>query len=73
MLPSCRQSSQDHFDVAKYCDAIRTELEAQNLARYINPILTAYVVKKPADYEAGLSLLLRLRGLFIPFFVHELS
>lgn len=37
------------------------------MAKYINTILTAFVVKKPPDYEAALSALLELRG---AFYVH---
>lgn len=32
------------------------------MEKYINSILTAYVVKRPPDLEAGLRVLLRLRG-----------
>lgn len=32
------------------------------MTRFVNSILTAYVVKTPPDHEAGLKLLLRLRG-----------
>ncbi|KAG0700203.1 pol II transcription elongation factor [Suillus ampliporus] len=48
--------------VAKVCDSVRQELEDRNLTKYVNSILTAYVVKSPPDHEAGLALLLRLRG-----------
>ena len=48
--------------MTKYCDAIREELEKRDLTKYVNSVLTAYVVKKPADYEASLSLLHRLKG-----------
>jgi len=48
--------------VAKVCNAFRRELEMRNLTTYVNSILTAHVVKSPPDHEAGLSLLLRLRG-----------
>ncbi|GLB37914.1 hypothetical protein LshimejAT787_0409650 [Lyophyllum shimeji] len=47
--------------IAGLCDAIRMELENKGLTKYINSILTAYVVKTPPDHEAALSLLLRLR------------
>jgi elongator complex protein 1 len=50
--------------ICQVCDSVRLELEKKDLKKYINPILTAYVVKTPADHEAGLSLLLRLRGKF---------
>ncbi|KAG1726875.1 pol II transcription elongation factor [Suillus paluster] len=48
--------------IAKVCDSLRHELEDRNLTKYVNSILTAYVVKSPPDHEAGLALLLRLRG-----------
>lgn len=41
---------------------MRKELESRDLEKYINSILTAYVVKRPPDLEAGLRVLLRLRG-----------
>ena len=47
---------------------MRIELERVDLIRYVKCILTAYVVKSPPDHEAGLSLLLRLRGR-----IHQLS
>lgn len=47
--------------VNKVCDAIRVELEALDSRKYVQSILTTYVRKVPADYEAGLSLLLRLK------------
>ncbi|KAK2463075.1 hypothetical protein APHAL10511_004730 [Amanita phalloides] len=47
--------------VAQVCDAVRKELEKINLKKYVNSILTAYVVKAPPDHESGLALLLRLR------------
>ena len=56
------QSSLEPAKISEYCDALRVELESRSLTKYVNSILTAYVVKKPADYEAGLSLLLQLRG-----------
>ena len=50
--------------VGRVCDNVRTELEEKDLNRYINSILTAYVFRKPPDYEAGLGLLLRIRGIY---------
>ncbi|KAG1835906.1 pol II transcription elongation factor [Suillus subalutaceus] len=47
--------------VANVCDSVRQDLEDRDLTKYINSILTAYVVKSPPDHEAGLALLLRLR------------
>ena len=43
-------------------DGIREELEKSDLKKYVNSILTAHVMKRPPDHEAGLALLLRLRG-----------
>ncbi|KAJ8489069.1 hypothetical protein ONZ51_g3188 [Trametes cubensis] len=47
--------------VARICDEIRAELEKKDLKKYVNSILTAHVVKRPPDHEAGLALLLRLK------------
>lgn len=41
---------------------MRKQLEGQDIEKYINSILTAYVVKRPLDLEAGLRVLLQLRG-----------
>ncbi|KAI5988054.1 pol II transcription elongation factor [Pisolithus albus] len=49
--------------ISNVCDAIRLELQTKDLSKYVNSILTAYVVKTPPDYEAGLTLLLHLRDL----------
>jgi hypothetical protein len=48
--------------VTELCDSVRRELESRDLEKYINSILTAYVVKRPPDLEAGLRILLQLRG-----------
>ena len=48
--------------IGRVCDSVRIELENRDLNRYINSILTAYVLRQPPDYEAGLALLLRIRG-----------
>ena len=48
--------------ISRVCDRVRIELENRDLSRYINSILTAYVFRQPPDYEAGLELLLRIRG-----------
>jgi elongator complex protein 1 len=50
--------------IANVCDSVRQDLEDRNLTKYVNSILTAYVVKSPPDHEAGLTLLLHLRGTF---------
>ena len=56
------RGSQPPATIGAFCDAIRAELEKRNLAKYVNSILTAHLVKTPPDPEAGLALLLRLRG-----------
>ena len=48
--------------ISELCDGIRTVLEKRDLRRYINCILTAFVVKRPPDHEAGLRVLLKLKG-----------
>lgn len=57
-----RQGSLPSDVVARICDEIRAELERKDLKTYVNSILTAHVVKRPPDHEAGLALLLRLKG-----------
>ena len=57
-----RRSSQSPETIAIICDTVRIELEKKGLKKYVNSILTAHVVKTPPDHEAGLSLLLKLRG-----------
>jgi elongator complex protein 1 len=67
-----RQSSQPQEVISEVCDAVREQLEAQDMEKYINSILTAYVVKRPPDLEAGLRVLLQLRGIVTPpFFCAE--
>lgn len=48
--------------IGRVCDNVRKELENRDLDRYINSVLTAYVFRQSPDYEAGLALLLRIRG-----------
>ncbi|KAF5375529.1 hypothetical protein D9615_009198 [Tricholomella constricta] len=60
-LSGLGRGSQPPETIAKLCDAVRTELENKDLTKYVNSLLTAYVVKTPPDHEAGLALLLRLR------------
>ncbi|KLO09706.1 IkappaB kinase complex, IKAP component [Schizopora paradoxa] len=62
-LTNIGQSTLPPTTIAEICDAIRTQLETKDLTKYVNSILTAHVSKKPADYEAGLKLLLRLRDI----------
>ena len=56
------QSSQPTEVISELCDVVREQLEGQDMEKYINSILTAYVVKRPPDLEAGLRVLLQLRG-----------
>ncbi|KAF7362473.1 polymerase II transcription elongation factor [Mycena venus] len=60
-LTGVGQGKQSPERIAQICDTLRTELERKDLTKYINSILTAYMVKTPPDPEAGLALLLRLR------------
>ncbi|PCH36634.1 IkappaB kinase complex IKAP component [Wolfiporia cocos MD-104 SS10] len=60
-LTSLGQGSLPAGLVSELCDGIRLELEKRDLKRYISSILTAYIMKRPPDHEAGLALLLRLR------------
>ncbi|KAJ7125399.1 IKI3 family-domain-containing protein [Mycena epipterygia] len=60
-LTGVGQGSQNPEKTAQLCDSIRVELERKDLTKYVNSILTAYMVKTPPDPEAGLALLLRLR------------
>lgn len=57
-------------DITLICDSVRMVLEKKDLKMYINSILTAHVVKNPPDHEAGLALLLQLRGQR-PYFFHD--
>jgi elongator complex protein 1 len=57
--------------ISELCDSVRKELESRDMEKYINSILTAYVVKRPPDLEAGLRVLLQLRGtVATPIFRH---
>ncbi|KAK7057777.1 polymerase II transcription elongation factor [Favolaschia claudopus] len=60
-LTSVGQGNQSADRVASLCDSLRVELERKDLTKYVNSILTAYMVKSPPDPEAGLALLLQLR------------
>ncbi|KAJ7133724.1 pol II transcription elongation factor [Mycena crocata] len=60
-LTGIGQGAQSPANIAKLCDSIRIELERKDLTKYVNSVLTAYMVKTPPDPEAGLALLLRLR------------
>ncbi|KAH9846478.1 IkappaB kinase complex IKAP component [Lenzites betulinus] len=60
-LTSLGQGPLPAEDVSHICDEFRVELERKDLKTYVNSILTAHVVKRPPDHEAGLELLLRLK------------
>ncbi|KIK18014.1 hypothetical protein PISMIDRAFT_30603 [Pisolithus microcarpus 441] len=60
-LTNIGQSELPAKTISNVCDAIRFELQTKDFSKYVNSILTAYVVKTPPDYEAGLALLLHLR------------
>ncbi|KAF7791354.1 hypothetical protein EIP86_002368 [Pleurotus ostreatoroseus] len=60
-LTSIGQGSLPDDVVNSLCDGIRQELENKDLKTYVNSILTAHVMKRPPDHEAGLAMLLRLR------------
>ncbi|KAJ7744686.1 pol II transcription elongation factor [Mycena metata] len=60
-LTGIGQGSQGPEKITELCDAIRIELERKDLTKYVNSVLTAYMVKTPPDPEAGLALLLRLK------------
>ncbi|KDE09564.1 hypothetical protein MVLG_00459 [Microbotryum lychnidis-dioicae p1A1 Lamole] len=48
--------------VNEVCDLVREELEKRDVFGYANSVLTAYVRKKPADYEAALKVLVELKA-----------
>lgn len=47
--------------INRICDAMRVELDKIDSRTYVNSILTTYVRKIPADYEGGLTRLLKLK------------
>lgn len=56
------RGSQPPTTISRICDSLRSVLEQKDLKKYVNSILTAYVVKSPPDHESGLAVLLRIRG-----------
>ncbi|KAI5890064.1 IkappaB kinase complex, IKAP component [Schizophyllum commune H4-8] len=60
-LTAIGRGSLDKDVVTRICDAVRVELEKRGLARYVNSILTAHIMRSPPDHEAALGLLLRLK------------
>jgi elongator complex protein 1 len=74
LIPCCySRGSQPPETITRLCDAIRVELEKKDLAKYVNSVLTAHLVKTPPDHEAGLGLLLRLRGKTLNVFASALA
>ncbi|KAJ1302839.1 hypothetical protein OPQ81_003142 [Rhizoctonia solani] len=60
-LTGLGQSKRDAQEITSICDKLRTELEQRGLARYVQSILTAHVVKTPPDVESALKVLHTLR------------
>ncbi|GJE98183.1 IkappaB kinase complex IKAP component [Phanerochaete sordida] len=60
-LTSLGQGTLPDDIVNEVCDGVRKELEKKSVSTYINSILTAHVMKRPSDHEAGLAELLKLR------------
>ncbi|OCH92072.1 IkappaB kinase complex IKAP component [Obba rivulosa] len=60
-LTSVGQGSLPADLISRVCDGVRLELERRDLKKYVSSILTSHVMKKSADHEAALALLLRLR------------
>ena len=58
----CSQSSKPPTILSELCDGFRQVLKQRDFVVYVNCILTAYVMRKPAQYEEGLTVLLNLRG-----------
>ncbi|KAJ9111710.1 hypothetical protein QFC19_001070 [Naganishia cerealis] len=52
----------NHQKLNSTCDALRTQLEAKGLVKYVDTILTTHVCKNPPDLEAGLRVLLQLKA-----------
>lgn len=60
-----RQGTLPDDTVNDLCDGVRAVLEKKDVKQYINSILTAHIMKRPSDHEAGLASLLFLRGMLI--------
>ncbi|CAK5281923.1 unnamed protein product [Mycena citricolor] len=60
-LTNIGRGTQSPEHKAEVCDAVRVCLAQKDLTKYVNSILTAYVVKSPPEAEAGLGLLLQLK------------
>ncbi|WVQ93259.1 hypothetical protein IAU59_000325 [Kwoniella sp. CBS 9459] len=59
--PSSSTSFKTVDKVNSICDALRAILEEKGVETYVETILTTHVCKQPADYEAGLRVLLKLQ------------
>ncbi|CAE6532691.1 unnamed protein product [Rhizoctonia solani] len=62
-LTGLGQSKRDAQEISNICNKLRAELEQRGLARYVQSILTAHVVKTPPDVESALKVLHTLREL----------
>ncbi|KAF8753913.1 hypothetical protein RHS01_06782 [Rhizoctonia solani] len=60
-LTGLGQSKRHPQEITSICDRLRAEFEQRGLARYIQSILTAHVVKTPPDVESALKVLHTLR------------
>ncbi|ELU39450.1 pol II transcription elongation factor [Rhizoctonia solani AG-1 IA] len=60
-LTGLGQSKRHPQEITSICDKLRAEFEQRGLARYIQSILTAHVVKTPPDVESALKVLHTLR------------
>ncbi|CAE6454047.1 unnamed protein product [Rhizoctonia solani] len=60
-LTGLGQSKRDAQEITTICDKLRVELEQRGLARYVQSILTAHVVKTPPDVKSALRVLHTLR------------
>ncbi|KAK8843352.1 hypothetical protein IAR55_007009 [Kwoniella newhampshirensis] len=55
-------SAQPIDKVNSICDSLRALVEEKGVKEYVETILTTHVCKQPADYEAGLKVLLKLQA-----------
>ncbi|OCF35522.1 elongator complex protein 1 [Kwoniella heveanensis BCC8398] len=60
-ISSLSSSSKPVDKVNMICDSLRAILEEKGVETYVETILTTHVCKQPADYEAGLRVLLKLQ------------
>lgn len=62
LLTLSSRSNMDPELVNKVCSGIRQHAEKVDPIKYVNTILTSFVIQSPPDYEEALSHLHRLRG-----------